>query len=220
MTHGNRLKLENKINIFYLDKDQYACAQGHLDKHVVKMILEYAQLLSTAHRVLDGVITEGVSATGRKRKSYVISDSREGHLYAATHVNHPSAVWVRKSVENYLWLANMLLVLCEEYTHRYGKTHKVERIGLCGMLRKIVPTNIGIEGWSEPTTAMPDDYKVSGDAITSYRNYYLKDKVRIARWTNRCMPDWFSEGINTLYNDMGCTLQSKPGRVVSMPTYQ
>ena len=219
MTHGNRLKLENKINIFYLDKDQYACARDHLDKHVVKMILEYAQLLSTAHRVLDGVITQGVSATGRRRKSYVVGDSREGRLYAATHVNHPSAIWVRKSRENYLWLANMLVVLCEEYTHRYGKSHKVERDGLCWLL-KTVPTNIGAEGWSEPTMAMPEDYKVPGDVITSYRNYYLKDKVRIARWTNRSMPNWFSVGINTLYNDSGLVQQVKPGRIVSMPTYQ
>lgn len=219
MTHGNRLKLENKINIFYLDKDQYACARDHLDKHVVKMILEYAQLLSTAHRVLDGIITQGVSATGRRRKSYVVGDSREGHLYAATHVNHPSAIWVRKSRENYLWLANMLVILCEEYTHRYGKSHKVERDGLCWLL-KTVPTNIGAEGWSEPTTAMPEDYKVPGDAITSYRTYYLKDKVRIARWTNRSMPNWFSDGINTLYNDSGLVQHVKPGRIVSMPTYQ
>ena len=219
MIHGNRLKLENKINIFYLDKDQYACARDHLDKHVVKMILEYAQLLSTAHRVLDGVVTEGVSTTGRKRKSYVIDDSRENRLYAATHVNHPSAIWVRKSRENYLWLTNMLMILCKEYTHRYGKIHKVERDGLCWLLKN-VPTNIGAEGWSEPTTAMPEDYKVPGDAITSYRNYYLKDKVRIARWTNRSMPNWFSAGINTLYNDSGLVQQVKPGRIVSMPTYQ
>jgi len=85
------------MNIFYLDPDPQICAEMHNNKHCVKMILEYAQLLSTAHRVLDGVITEGVSPTGRKRKSYVLSDARENILYSATHINHPSAIWVRKT---------------------------------------------------------------------------------------------------------------------------
>ena len=61
----------------------------------VKMILEYAQLLSTAHRVLDGTITIGLSKTGRKVKRYVLPDDRDSILYSATHINHPSAIWAR-----------------------------------------------------------------------------------------------------------------------------
>ena len=81
----------------------------HNDKHCIKMILEYAQLLSTAHRVLDGVELEGISASGRKRKFWTLGDSRDYTLYKATHINHPSAIWVRKSYENYEWLYTMFI---------------------------------------------------------------------------------------------------------------
>ena len=100
------------MNIFYLDHDVTKCAEMHNDKHVVKMILEYAQLLSTAHRVLDGTICDGFSDSGRRKKTYTLSDSRNDILYSATHINHPSAVWVRQSDTNYKWLQSMLVTLC------------------------------------------------------------------------------------------------------------
>jgi hypothetical protein len=183
------------MNIFYLNHDTKLCAEYHVDKHVVKMILEYAQLLSTAHRVLDGTPDVGRSASGRKKTVYLLSDGRDSVLYSATHINHPSAVWARQSPENYLWLANMLIALCEEYTHRYGKTHKVERVGLCYVLLKNVPRNIGNNGFTQPTPAMPDAYKVPGDAISSYQMYYIQDKARFANWKKRSVPKWFSTGV-------------------------
>ena len=179
------------MNIFYLDHDVKKCAEMHNDKHVVKMILEYAQLLSTAHRVIDGVLVDGFSPSGRKRKTYVLADHRESVLYSATHLNHPSASWVRQSKENYLWLANMLVALCEEYTYRYGKTHKVERDGLCYVLLKNIPYNIGNSGFTQPTPAMPDDVKISGDSIKSYRNYYINNKTHLANWKKRTTPEWY-----------------------------
>ena len=42
------------MNIFYLHEDPIQNIKWHVDKHVVKMATEYAQLLSTAHRFLDG----------------------------------------------------------------------------------------------------------------------------------------------------------------------
>ena len=181
------------MNIFYLHKDVKLCAEMHNDKHCVKMILEYAQLLSTAHRVLDGTIGTGLSPSGRKKTTYTLSNTMlDGILYSATHVHHPSAAWVRQSSENYIWLANMLLALCEEYTYRYGKVHKVERDGLCYVLLKNVPKNIESKGWSEPTPAMPDDVKVPGDSVASYRNYYIKNKTHLANWKNRKVPDWYA----------------------------
>ena len=86
------------MNIFYLHNDPKTCAELHNDKHVVKMILEYAQLLSTAHRFIDGVpsVDRG-TRTGRQRTSYILSDSRDAVLYRATHINHPSAIWARHS---------------------------------------------------------------------------------------------------------------------------
>ena len=53
------------MNIFYLHKDPKVCAEQHLDKHVVKMLIEYAQLMSTAHRMLDGVMYQGKTKAGR-----------------------------------------------------------------------------------------------------------------------------------------------------------
>ena len=179
------------MNIFYLDHNVTKCAEMHNDKHVVKMILEYAQLLSTAHRVLDGTLLVGISDKGRKSTSWILPDNRNEILYKATHLNHPSAVWVRQSDKNYLWLANMLVALCEEYTHRYGKTHKVERDGLCYVLLKTIPHSIANSDFTQPTPAMPDDVKILRevytdryeiDSLSSYRNYYLKNKSHLANW--------------------------------------
>jgi hypothetical protein len=180
------------MNIFYLHHDPVTCATLHTDKHVVKMILEYAQLLSTAHRALDGTLIDGYSKTGRKQKRYVLPDNRESILYTATHLNHPSAVWVRQSKQNYDWLALMLQALCREYTYRYGKTHKVEREGLLLTLMLNVPYNISrTEQFTQPTPAMPDEYKVKNDSIKSYINYYVGAKRHLANWKNRTVPSWY-----------------------------
>ena len=183
------------MNIFYLDHDVKQCAEMHNDKHVVKMILEYAQLLSTAHRVIDGTLVDGYSKTGRKQKRYVLSDHRDSTLYSATHLNHPSALWVRKGATQYRWLHNLLVELCKEYTYRYGKVHKVEREGLLAELA-MVPNKIHHDVfWSEPTPAMPDEVKIPGDSIKSYRNDYINNKVRLASWRKRQVPEWFNANI-------------------------
>ena len=181
------------MNIFYLDNNVRHCAEMHNDKHCVKMILEYAQLLSTAHRILDGTVSTGLTKTGRKKTVYALADYRDTILYSATHVNHPSATWVRQSKENYIWLANLLLALCEEYTYRYGKIHKVERDGLCYVLLKNVPSNIPNKPFTEPTPAMPDDVKIIDNSIASYRNYYIKNKTHLAKWKNRPIPEWYKD---------------------------
>jgi hypothetical protein len=183
------------MNIFYLDKDPKVCAEMHNDKHLIKMILEYAQLLSTAHRILDGTQSIGLSETGRKKVRYVLPDHRESIMYSATHINHPSAVWVRQSAMNYYWLYTLLTALCKEYTYRYGKVHKCESIGLVNQLQ-ITPKNISNQPFTEPTPAMPDECKVSGDSLASYRNYYNLNKVHLATWQGkvnaRPVPSWFA----------------------------
>jgi hypothetical protein len=181
------------MNIFYLHNNPKVCAEMHNDKHCIKMILEYAQLLSTAHRVLDGTLSVGLSETGRKQSRYVLSDGRESELYVATHINHPSAIWVRKSYENYEWLYTMFIELMKEYTYRYGKNHACEKL-----IESLYtpPTHIpkGV-GFTEPTPAMPDDVKVAGDSIKSYRNYYINNKTHLASWrgkfNSRPVPSWF-----------------------------
>ena len=179
------------MNIFYLDNDTKKCAEMHVDKHCVKMILEYAQLLSTTHRVLDGTQLTRLSKTGRKQTAFVLSDDRELVLYTATHINHPSAIWVRKSEQNYRWLFSLYIELMREYNYRYGKIHACMR--LVSELNK-PPKNIEFgNGFAEPTPAMPDNYKVAGDSIQSYKNYYLGDKQRMFSWKNRDKPFWITK---------------------------
>ena len=185
------------MNIFYLDKDPKVCAQMHVDKHCIKMIHEYAQLLSTAHRFLDGTVSIGLGKTGRKQTRYVLPDDRESVLYSATHLNHPSAVWCRQSAMNYHWLYTLLVECCKEYTYRYGKVHKCESSGLVNRLQT-TPTNInGTKDFTEPTPAMPDECKVAGDSINSYRRYYVMNKEHLWSWSgkinSRERPKWLSE---------------------------
>jgi hypothetical protein len=185
------------MNIFYLDNDTVKCAQAHVDKHAVKMILEYCQLLSTAHRVLDGREVVELSKTGRNTKRWKLEDERNDILYSATHINHPSAVWCRQSDSNYIWLSKLLVELCKEYTYRYGKVHKCESIGLVKTLFWNPPKNIPKGNFTQPTPAMPDDCKVPGDSIQSYRNYYFNSKGHLWSWkgkiNSRERPRWMSD---------------------------
>ena len=159
------------MNIFYLDRNPKVAAQMMCDKHVVKMILESAQMLSTAHRVIDG-------------------DYRadRGGFNNITHKNHPSTIWVRASSENYRWLWKHFDALLKEYTHRYGKHHATER------LRNILympPLNI-VHGvpLTDPPQCMPELCK-GEDTVLAYQNYYIIEKSGFARWTKREIPTWF-----------------------------
>ena len=79
------------MNRFVLDLDPKVAAEYHCNKHVVKMIIEYAQLMSTAHRMLDG--KEYVdNSSGRKIKRWRLNDHIDSMIYKASHVNHPFVV--------------------------------------------------------------------------------------------------------------------------------
>ena len=179
------------MNIFYVHPDPSTCAQQHVDKHVVKMILEYAQLLSTAHRVLDGTISVGLSAKGRKKTSYRLPDDRDAVLYSATHLNHPSAKWARHTLANYQYLFKLWIELMREYHYRYGKIHASMR--LASHLR-FPPTNIPVGEFSAPWRAMPDEYKFDRETpdytVLSYRAYILGAKNQMLKWKNRETPHW------------------------------
>lgn len=187
------------VNIFFLDENPQYCARMHNDKHCIKMILEYCQLLSTAHRVLDGTETTVKSKTGRNVKRWTLTDDRDSILYSATHINHPSAIWCRQSMSNYLWLHSLLHSLCVEYTYRYGKTHKCEQIGLVKKLSH-PPNNISNGVFTQPTAAMPESVKVKGDSLASYRNYYNLNKQHLASWSgkvnSRPIPEWYNANLS------------------------
>lgn len=153
------------MNIFYLDNNPKTCARYHCDKHVVKMILETAQLLCGAHW-----------ATGGEAQ------------YKPTHLNHPCAIWTRKSLSNYKWLCELGFQLCLEYTRRYGKQHKTQDVIVwCCDNHPEIEDN----GYNKPPLAMPDECKIGNNPMLSYRNYYMKEKRDFCTWKNMTQPYWF-----------------------------
>ena len=157
------------MNIFYLHTEPKLCAQYHVDKHVVKMILETAQLLSTAHWLTGG----------------------EGP-YRMTHKNHPSTVWTRSTTANYKWLCKLGMELCKEYTHRYGKIHKTQQH--LEWLSRNIP-NIPEGKFTPPTLAMPDVF-MCDDNLVAYRKYYTYGKKHLHSWKKREQPKFILEGVD------------------------
>lgn len=176
------------MNIFYISNDPKQAAQWMVDRHVVKMIVESAQILSTAHRYLDGELTSIKTQTGRNKKHYVLGDARESVLYKTTHINHPSTIWARSSVENYNWLVEHFFALMEEYTYRYGKTHKC--FGELSYMLQSPPKNLKEYDMTLMPCAMDDKYIVSDDPVINYRNYYKIGKTHLHSWKNREAPNW------------------------------
>ena len=187
------------MNIFYLSNSTTKCAEYHVDRHVTKMCIEYAQLLSTAHRLLDGTEYFDKTSNNRKIKRWMLPDERESLLMKSTHPKHPSAIWCRESKENYQWLYNLWKDLLSEYTYRYGKNHA------CSRLLDVLatpPINIANKPFTEPTPAMPEECKVPGDALQSYRNYYVMNKSHLWSWkgkiNKRTEPNWFIKMVEPL----------------------
>ena len=158
------------MNIFYLDKDPETCAQMHCDQHVVKMIVEYGQMLSTAHRVCG---------------------KQDDVFYKVAHLNHPSCKWVRAHLNNYLYTRNLFMFLCIEYTMRYDKIHKTQQRLLDALYDP--PSSIPA-GESVIPQCMPDAFK-DADPIKAYRNFYRLDKSRFATWNNVQTPTFMQEQV-------------------------
>jgi hypothetical protein len=173
------------MNIFYIHTDPVIAAQAMTDKHVVKMILESAQLLSTAHRALDGQEFIQLSKSGARLRKWNHPDQHmDVTLYKSTHLNHPSGIWVRQSADNYMWLYNHFIALSEEYYQRYNKRHASELL-LSGLLSK-VPTNIARIGLTPMLVAITDtQWHVPNNPLQSYRNYYVGEKLKTPKDTER-----------------------------------
>ena len=166
------------MNIFILDLDVKKSAQYHVDKHVVKMILETAQLLCGVHHM---------TAHDTAHVPLMYRTSTVEVPYKLSHKNHPCSIWARESMSNYLYLFEIGLALCEEYTYRYGKRHKSQDVIEWCIINK---PNISDKGFTEPAKAMPEEYKVD-DVVESYRNYYRGAKKDFATWKMRSVPEWF-----------------------------
>lgn len=155
------------MNIFVLDINPKKCAEYHTNKHVVKMILEKSQILCGVHHM---------------------TNSECDIPYKLSHKNHPCCIWARECIENYDWLCDLGLELCEEYTYRYGKRHKSQDVIEWAVINK---PNLRINGSMTPfALAMPNECKV-GNAVESYRQYYIVAKRNFAEWKNRETPHWF-----------------------------
>ena len=189
------------MNIFYVDKDPIVAAKMLIDKHVVKMIVESAQMLSTAHRMIDGAQYTGKTKKGRNIKRWLHPNPNlEETLYKACHTGHPSTVWVMASAYNYNWLYKHMIALNDEFKLRYGHTKDHKTISLLSEALSNPPKNISLTVLpTDPTPAMPDDCKIPGDVVGSYRKYYVEYKRAFASWKSPgVMPKWYSEGLKKL----------------------
>ena len=150
------------MNIFALDADPELAASFHCDKHVVKMILESSQMMSTCHSTNGG-----------------------DPWYRTTHQNHPCSIWVRRSRDNYKWVLDLFNSLCSIYTGIYGKIHKCSQI----VETQDIPPGVPRGKLTPFALAMPESYK-TGDRIESYRAYYAQEKRDILTYKSRPTPYW------------------------------
>ena len=182
------------MNIFILDNDPVIAAQEQCDKHVVKMIVESAQMLSTVHRMLDGDEERRPSKSGKTMVKYwKLPDTREDTLYKAVHMYHPCTVWTSECNMNYDWHYKHFIALCEEYQYRYGKQHAT--FGKLAIALRHQPNNI-------PQTTQMTPFKLAmgsnpecmlEDAVESYRRFYETKQERFNMvWSKRPVPKWFN----------------------------
>jgi len=158
------------VNLFYTHEDPHIAAQMQCDKHVVKMILETAQMLSTAHRLAE--------------------TPQAPFVYKMTHANHPSTKWLRSSQIAYKWGLEHLQALFAEYDHRYNRIHKTQREKL--QYLKVIPTSLPDLPFTAPPQCIYDECKTD-DTVQAYRNYYKARRSEIdMRWTNREIPAWLA----------------------------
>ena len=180
------------MNIFVTDFDPVISARNLCDKHVPKMIVESAQMLSTVHRMLDGIPEKRPSKSGKTTQTYYsFGDERDELYYLAVHKFHPCTVWTKESKANYVWHYELFKAMADEYQFRRNKVHATyQKLG--DLLAK-PPQNISDIGLTEFAQAMNHypDCKVSGDAVAAYRKYYHAAKP-FAKWEwKRPAPSWW-----------------------------
>lgn len=180
------------MNIFVLDNDPIKAAQMLCDKHIPKMIVESAQMLSTAHRMLDGTPIKRPSKSGKTIQTYyTLGEDKDDLYYLAVHKNHPCTVWTMESIQNYQWHHKHWEAMAYEYEFRRGRVHKTYE--LLKTILWIPPHNISDKGLTEFPQAMNHypQCKVPGNAVQAYRNYYHEAKP-FAKWEwGRQAPEWW-----------------------------
>lgn len=181
------------MNIFVLDESPVVSAQMMCDKHIPKMIVEAAQMLSTAHRMLDGYTEKRPSKSGKRMINYWVhpNNNLESSLYKAVHHGHPCTKWTMESKANYDWHYDHFVALCDEFKYRFGKPHMTSE-KLTETLQR-APDNIpdiAMTPFAQAMSHYPECI-VEGDAIQAYRNYYHVAKP-FAKWAKgRAAPSWW-----------------------------
>lgn len=183
------------MNIFVLSSDAVESARMMCDKHVVKMIVETCQLLSTAHHVVDGTPVQIVG-----KRTYNTYQCDKSDICKATMINHPCSIWTRENSANYKWLWHHGAALCGEYNHRYNKVHSMKSM-LTGPLFDVPSKIKKSRHITDFVQAMPDAYK-HANAIVAYRKYYINDKIRFAKWKCGNVPKWFANKNAELENEL------------------
>jgi len=166
------------MNIFFLNRDPLLAAGDHCDKHVLKMIIESAQMLSTAHLVISG---------------FDQAKHDNPCLLKPTHQNHPCSLWVRSGPEQYSWTLRLLDGLLREYHTRYRPERPHRYFGPGNLARSLEkwPDGMLIVPWTDPPQVVPDAYK-RPDAVDAYRAYYIGEKAAFASWRSPArVPEWW-----------------------------
>lgn len=180
------------MNIFVLDESPVISAQMMCDRHINKMVIESAQMLSTVHRMLDGTPVKRPSKSGKTTQTYyTFGDDRDDAFYLAVHKYHPCTVWTAASKANYEWHYEHFIALGDEFKYRYKKDH-ASIMKLADVLKsppKNIP-DIGMTPFAQAMNHYPE-CKVEGDAVAAYRNYYHAAKS-FAKWEKaRSAPNWW-----------------------------
>ena len=175
------------MNLFILSRNANEAAQFHLDKHVIKMLLEACQLLYTAHWAFaHPELLQERSAVGlsRAQKKLSIPPSLQSAPssknrptepgFRPCHIHHPCAKWVRESLGNYLWAAELANALAQEYEYRWSKKIPHECAKHAKWLAEHPPS--ALKGpQTEFIQAMEDRFKDT-DPVVGYRRYYVISK--------------------------------------------
>lgn len=170
------------MNRFVTNLDPVIAAQDQCDKHLRKMVIEEAQMLSTAIR--------------ENHPHMVVPD-----LYKSVHQSHPCTLWAGASASNWLWAYKHWQGLADEYEHRFAKEHKTIRI-MRPVLNEIRNRTDFMTSWSNVLyTPHPQcfgkwPHKTHEDwPVAAYRAYIRDYKTTVMKemvWTGRQPPTWFT----------------------------
>ena len=189
------------MNIFLLSLNPEEAAEFHCDKHVIKMILETTQLLYMCWAYFDEnnwrdnleiQLTENKTMKEMKENNQKVNFST--YKCGKGHMNHPCSKWLRESSQNYKWLCELGLKLCEEKAHRWPKNKKHGSQGHLEVLSNNIPKGLKDLETNSYALAMPEECKLD-NAVESYRKYYILHKQHIYKWTNRKNPFWIKNNI-------------------------